>query len=91
MTINEALVTVLRSPEGRHTMWWITRVMCGVTQSTFSPGVQSAYAEGRRSIGVDLEMRMRDAAREGWAQTILENEVDPLRNDVQREEDETDG
>lgn len=63
---------ILKTPEGRRTMWWLLS-NCGVFRNSFSANSnQTAYNEGRRDVGLMLLGEVNKADRTVYAQ--MQNE-----------------
>lgn len=53
---------VLRTPEGRRLLWWLLGE-AGTYSTTYSPGDShgTAFQEGRRNVGIALEVTLAQA------------------------------
>lgn len=63
---------MLSTPAGRRFYWRLLDQVAGVFSGTFTGSSQTFYAEGRRSVGIDLMREGQRVAPELYVRTLTE-------------------
>lgn len=71
---DEELAYVMDTEIGRRFIWRLLHQVCGIYSSNFSADAMlSAYAQGRRDVGLDIQEALLDCEKETFIKMEIEN------------------